>query len=334
MKKILTRIGASVGAFAIVAGLLAGGLSGWSPQARAVPDTAPDFTGIDHWLNSEPLSMEDLRGKVVLVDFWAYSCINCLRTLPWLTHWYDKYKDDGLVIVGVHSPEFDFAKNKANVKGAIDQFGIDYPVAMDSDMDTWDAWDNRFWPAHYLVDKHGNVVKHQYGEGHYRDLENAIRKQLGKAPLPEDADIAPDDASGAKLRAIGSPEMYLGTARVRNMANEDRPSSSPHYYTPPDSLALNEYALAGKWRMTSDYAALVGGGGKIRLHFKSGTVNMVAESDKPVTLDITVDGKKQPSVTVKASKLYTLFDSDDYRDHVITIDMSHSGLHAYTFTFG
>jgi thiol-disulfide isomerase/thioredoxin len=328
MNKLTTRFLAGMGALTIVVGLAAGSLAGFSPSARAVPSTAPDFVGITHWINSPPLTMKQLRGKVVLIDFWAYSCINCLRTFPHLNNWYRKYKDKGLVIVGVHSPEFDFGKNPANVKRAVKQFHIHYPVAMDSNMRTWRAWHNQFWPAEYLVDQQGHVVLHHFGEGHYREMENAIRNQLGLPPSNE------PEAKGPNLAAIGSPEMYFGLARERYMANAHGPSRQTYNYHAPDTLKLNQFALVGRWRMTGEYAELVGGHCEIRLHFKSGKLHMVAASDKPVTLAITVDGKKQPPVTVHESKLYTLFDSDDYRDHIVTIAIPKAGLRAFTFTFG
>ncbi|GAB3039896.1 hypothetical protein GCM10027285_25610 [Oleiagrimonas citrea] len=304
-------------------------LTGLLPAARAqVPAQAPDFTGIDHWINSKPLTMQQLRGKVVLVDFWTYSCINCLRTLPHLKSWWAKYKDKGLVIVGVHSPEFDFEKKTANVEAAVKKYGIGWPVAQDNDMATWSAWNNRYWPAEYLIDKNGKVVMHHFGEGHYMETENAIREQLGMKPMTH------EDMSAADLSKIGSPEMYLGSNRVHNMANPIPPLMFSHDYKAPARLPLNKYALDGRWRMSGEYAQLTGDKGQIRLHFQSGKLHMVASSAKPVTLSITVDGKKQPDVTVHESRLYTLFDSNDYRDHVVTIDVPKSGFRAFTFTFG
>ncbi|MBB6182852.1 thioredoxin family protein [Oleiagrimonas soli] len=304
-------------------------LTGLLPAARAqVPAQAPAFAGIDHWINSKPLTMQQLRGKVVLIDFWTYSCINCLRTLPHLKSWWAKYKDKGLVIVGVHSPEFDFEKNTANVEAAVKKYGIGWPVAQDNDMATWNAWNNQYWPAEYLIDKNGKVVMHHFGEGHYMETENAIRQLLG---LPA---MTREDVAAADLSKIGSPEMYLGSNRVRNMANPIPPLMFSHDYTAPARLPLNKYALEGRWRMSGEYAELTGDKGQIRLHFQSGKLHMVASSKDPVTLSITVDGKKQPDVTVHGSRLYTLFDSNDYRDHVITIDVPTSGFRAFTFTFG
>ncbi len=343
---------AGLGSLAIIGATVAGTGFGWPPRARAVPATAPDFAGITHWINSQPLTMQGLRGKVVLIDFWAYSCINCLRTLPYVTRWYREYKDKGLVVVGVHTPEFDFGKHLANVERAVQHFDITYPVAMDSHHQTWNAWNNRFWPAEYLVDRQGRVILHHFGEGHYLDMENAIRKQLGLPPKQHEQAVP-----GPDFAAMGSPEMYFGTARQQYMANAvPQPSrrTAPvrtgklggimagtanvqpwqHRYDLPDHLKLNRYALGGLWQSTPEFVELVGTHGRIRLHFKSAKLYMVAASEKPVTLTITVDGKPQPPVTVQASKLYTLFDSDDYSQHVVTIDIPHAGLRAFTFTFG
>lgn len=317
MKRIstLTSLGALL---AIVVAL------GAAPFAHA--RKAPEFAGITHWINSPPLTMKALRGKVVLIDFWTYSCINCLRALPHVTHWYDTYKDKGLVVVGVSTPEFDFEKKTANVKKAVKQFGIHYPVAQDNNMATWNAWRNRFWPAEYLVDQHGDVVKHHYGEGHYLEMENAIRKLLGMKPLTK-------GMAAANLDHIGSPEMYLGSARVDNLANAKPFESFSHHYQAPATLPLNQYALQGSWSMHEQYAEATGADAALQLHFRAAKVNMVASSEQPVTLSITVDGKPQPPVTVNASKLYTLFKGAPGQ-HMITISTPKAGLHAFTFTFG
>jgi thiol-disulfide isomerase/thioredoxin len=288
---------------------------------------APEFAGIAHWINSPPLTMKGLRGKVVLIDFWTYSCINCLRSLPHVTAWYDKYKDKGLVIVGVHSPEFDFEKDSANVEAAVKKLGIHYPVAQDNDMATWNAWSNRFWPAEYLIDRNGDVVLHHYGEGHYDEMEDAIRAQLGMGAMQ-------DTGTEQDFSGIGSPEMYFGLARVANLANIEVPPQFSHRYTLPGSLPLNRFALGGRWRINDEYAESTGDDGVIRLRFRAGKLHMVAASDQPVTLAITIDGKPQPAVTVQASRLYTLFDSHDYREHRAEIRIDKAGLRAYTFTFG
>jgi len=289
---------------------------------------APEFSGISHWLNSAPLTMQALRGKVVLVDFWTYSCINCIRTLPYVTKWYDTYKNQGLVVVGVHTPEFAFEKDSNNVADAIKRFNIHYPVAQDNDYGTWQAYNNQYWPAEYLVDQKGNVVYAHFGEGEYDHTENAIRELLGM-----NADAKPDN--GQDLSGVQSPEMYFGTDRLQNLAPAQTPSAAPNdYQLPAGELKLNTFALAGRWQFTPNNAVLIGGPGTIKLKFHSAKAHFVAASAKPVQLQITVDGKARPPVTVSESQLYTLLDSDSYADHTLEITVNQPGLEAFTFTFG
>ena len=299
-------------------------------SVAAAQGTAPavEFAGIDRWLNSPPLTMASLHGKVVLVDFWAYSCINCLRAMPRVEHLYRAYRDKGLVVVGVHSPEFDFENSPANVSAAVKRLDITYPVALDNRLDTWNAWHNQFWPAEYLVDRDGTLVGHQFGEGNYRTMENAVRLLLGMNTLK---DGAPDDDT---LDRIASPEMFFGSSHQKNLAGVDTPRNGMQRFTLPARLPLNRFGLSGQWEITSQYARLAGNHGEIRLHFKAGKLHMVASSDQPVTLEIVVDGKPQPSVTVQPSRLYTLFDSRDYRDHQLVLRIPAAGLHVYTFSFG
>ncbi|MET0934985.1 MAG: thioredoxin family protein [Luteibacter sp.] len=305
------------------------GLAAAMPASAA--QTAPEFAGIANWQNSKPLTMKGLRGKVVLIDFWAYSCINCLRTLPHVNHWYDQYKDKGLVIVGVHSPEFPFEKQDGNVRDAIKRYGITYPVAQDNDLETWDAWDNQYWPAEYLVDQRGNVVAHHFGEGNYAEMENAIRTLLG---LPRLDATSETDKDAPDFNQLGSPEMYFGSDRSKNNASPEADGSGTKTFTAPSRLELNKFALVGRWEIGRDNASLVGPSGEIRLHFKAKKVHMVASANDPVTLEIAVDGKPQPPVTVQASQLYNLFDGDGYKDHVLTIKVPKANFHAFTFTFG
>jgi len=289
---------------------------------------APDFTGIDHWLNtSGPLTISDLKGKVVLVDFWTFSCINCIRTLPYVTKWYDTYHDKGLVVVGVHTPEFPFEKVTTNVQDAINRYGIHYPVAQDNEYQTWNNYGNQYWPAEYLIDQNGNVVYTHFGEGNYDHTENAIRQLLG---LNTEQMQTSDD----HLNQVGSPEMYFGTDRLQNLIDSQQPSAVPKDYVYPQNLDLNSFALSGNWSFAPDHIELNKPGGGIKLKFHSGKVFMVAQSAKPVTLKIKVDGKDQPDVAVSGSQLYTLFDSGDYADHQLEISIPDPGLQAFTFTFG
>ncbi len=288
----------------------------------------PEFAGISHWINSDPLTMEQLKGKVVLVDFWTYSCINCIRTLPYVTSWYEKYKDKGLVVIGVHTPEFAFEKVADNVLTATKRLSIQYPVAQDNDYSTWQAFNNRYWPAEYLIDQTGNIVYTHFGEGNYDHTENAIRQLLGLSfDTTTQNSILPSRP--------GSPEMYFKIPRLANLAPEQKPSVEGFNYTLPKNLSLNNFALEGKWCFDSEKAKLCGSGdGKIRLRFSSAKVFMVASASKPVTLKITVDGQLQPNVTVELSQLYTLFDSEQYTDHIIDIEIPESKFEAFTFTFG
>jgi thiol-disulfide isomerase/thioredoxin len=287
---------------------------------------APDFTGITNWINSAGLTTASLRGKVVLVDFWTYSCINCLRTLPYVTGWYSKYKDAGLVVVGVHTPEFSFEQVPANVEAAVVRLGITYPVAQDNGYKTWNAYGNRYWPAEYLIDQNGNIVYESFGEGDYVKTENAIRSLLKMGQVSGSA--APD------LSGIGSPEMYFGTARQKNLAPAQDVSTTPAAYTLPVRLDLNEFALGGTWHFSADSATLDAAPGAVELHFHSAKLYVVASSPTPVTLKILVDGVAQPDVVVSASQLYTLFDSSSYADHTAVITVSGAGFQAFTFTFG
>ncbi|MHB1058470.1 MAG: thioredoxin family protein [Rhodanobacter sp.] len=312
----------------LFASLLLGTVAGHAGTA-ATPTQPPEFAGITQWINSPPLTMAGLRGKVVLIDFWAYSCINCLRAMPHAEHLYETYKDKGLVVVGVHSPEFDFENVPANVENAVQRLGVTYPVALDGDLGTWNAWRNQYWPAEYLVDQNGRLIGHQYGEGNYLRMENAIRLLLGMDPLPQDA-----DTGDAALDKIASPEMFLGSRHQKNLAGSDGARDGTRRFAMPPRLVLNQFGLSGLWEIAGEYARLSGGQGEVRLRFKAGKLHMVASSNEPVTLEVSVDGKPQPGMTVQASRLYTLFDSRDYREHVLTLRIPRSGLRIYTFTFG
>ena len=230
-------------------------------------------------------------------------------------------------MVGVHAPEFKFERSAANVQSAMRRFGIDYPVAQDNDLATWKAFHNEFWPAEYVINQKGRIVYRHAGEGNYDVTENVIRTLLkaGSAIGPE---------PGADLTRIGSPEMYFGLDRVENLASGQAPSAGPHHYTAPASLALNRFALVGTWNLSGEKASLIKAGGEIHLHCHAGKVFMVASACRPVTLQVTVDGKAGKLVQVSESRLYTLLDGDDYRDHEVDISAAQPGLEAFTFTFG
>jgi cytochrome c biogenesis protein CcdA/thiol-disulfide isomerase/thioredoxin len=292
---------------------------------------APEFVGIEKWLNSDSLTMEQLKGKVVLIDFWTYSCINCIRTLPYVTKWYDTYKDKGLVVVGVHTPEFAFEKVTSNVETAIKRFNINYPVAQDNNYATWNAYNNRYWPAEYLVDQNGNLVYYHFGEGNYDHTENLIRQLLN---IGGESDIKNPTQGNVK-----SPEMYFGTDRLEYLDKSQLPfiNQETLYNIPEKNLVLNTFALEGSWQFQTERAVLAPGSegsGKIRLRFNSGKVYMVAASGNPQEITVLVDGKIVSQFIVGDYQLYTLFDSNDYSEHDLEIQIPQAGFEAFTFTFG
>jgi len=305
------------------------------------PYDAPKFAGIKTWLNSQPLTMQQLKGKVVLVDFWTYSCINCVRTLPYITAWDKKYRDQGLVIVGVHSPEFEFEKNVNNVKAAIAQHGIHYPVALDNKLDTWSNFDNRYWPAHYLIDRSGKVVYTHFGEGEYDVTENNIRYLLGLKGNASPLAVAQSGYSPEQ-----TPETYLGYARAENYAGNRVAHDKPHSYEFPTMLATNNWALNGKWKVEGEKIIATDKNAALRLNFKARKVFLVlgSASGQPLKVGITLDGKPLAgnagkdapagTVTVARNTLYELIDQHAMKDGLLEIRAQQPGLEAYAFTFG
>lgn len=289
--------------------------------------TAPEFRGIEHWLNSDPITMKELKGKVVLVDFWTYSCINCIRTLPYVTGWYDKYKDNGFVVVGVHTPEFAFEKDTNNVQTALKRFGITYPVAQDNDYATWSAYNNRYWPAHYLIDQNGNVVYTHFGEGKYAETEQAIQQLLGLSNEQEMDEKVTNTS-------IQTPEIYLGLARNELMSNDTKPSQSTQHYSFPTSQKLNTFSVEGSWSFDDEYAKLTESSGKIRLRYSAQNVYMVAQSKTTATVTVLVDGAPVRKVDVKNSSLYTLFEGKNPGEHLLELQIQGNEFEAFTFTFG
>lgn len=288
---------------------------------------APEFTGITKWLNSDPLTMESLKGKVVLVDFWTYSCINCIRTLPYITKWYEQYKDQGFVVIGVHTPEFAFEKVTSNVESALKRYNINYPVAQDNNYKTWGAFNNQFWPAHYLIDKNGDIVYTHFGEGEYDNTEKAIRTLLGL-----EGDVTMPQAE--ETNQAGTQETYLGSARLSNFGGTETPSADEQVYAFPKKLAKNKFALEGSWKIEPEAAVHTQGFGRIRFNFTAAKVFMVAESSEPTTIKIYVDGKLQKGVTISNSDLYPLYDSAVGANHTMEVEFPQGGVQVFTFTFG
>ncbi|MEK6837244.1 MAG: redoxin family protein, partial [Nanoarchaeota archaeon] len=265
---------------------------------------APELVGISDWINSKPLKLADLKGKVVLVDFWTYTCINCIRTLPYLTLWQEKYSDKGLVILGIHSPEFDFEKDLENVKRAVAKYSIKYPVALDNDHDTWRAFGNNYWPHKYLIDVNGRIRYDHIGEGGYDRTERAIQgllkeraeKMDEKPAIPESISL-PKGAVGVDFTSIATPEIYFGYTFARvNLGNEQgfMPEEVVAYAAPESytGLSSNIPYVEGEWKNNPDGLELVSDEGRILLKYTAKAVNVVAgQGVVPLVMYVSLDGK-------------------------------------------
>lgn len=294
---------------------------------------APEFPLGLKWINSPPLTLNDLKGKVVLVDFWTYSCINCIRTLPYITKWYETYKDKGLVIVGVHTPEFEFEKDFNNVKSATERFNITYPVVLDSDYKIWQSYSNNYWPAHYLIDQEGVVRDFHFGEGAYGETENKIRALLGMKPL--------EMKEEAKSRRLITPETYLGAFRGDSYVHPIKSNEVEFYvYAPP--LPKDGIGLKGKWLVEGE--KITSKGGSLDLNFMASHVYLVMEAPKGAAVQVLLDGKPLPKedatpdmdgegrILVKEPRKYDVY-SGDYGRHNLSLVIP-EGVSAYAFTFG
>ena len=270
-----------------------------APEALPVEGSLPSLAGAVQWLNSPPLTAEQLKGKVVLVDFWTYSCINCLRSIPYVRAWADKYKDQGLVVIGVHAPEFAFEKNIYNVNQAVAKLGIDYPVAVDNDYAIWRAFNNEYWPADYFIDANGKIRHHFFGEGDYAQSEKVIQQLLaeaGKGNLP--VDMVSVSATGAEAASdqadVMSPETYIGFARAENFASPGGAvGDSPHVYATGDLKQLNDWGLSGDWTVGGQSATLNKTDGAISFRFHARDLHLVlgpSADGKPVRFRVTIDG--------------------------------------------
>lgn len=310
-------------------------------DALAEPYPAPEFTGLQAWLNAGPLTMASLKGKVVLVDFWTYSCINCVRTLPYVTRWDRTYRDKGLVVIGIHAPEFEFEKSKENVAGAIATHHIEYPVALDNRLDTWTAFRNRYWPAHYLIDRQGKVVYTHFGEGNYAETENNIRYLLG---LDRNTKAEPEQATTSRYQ---SPETYLGHERAANFVSpEPLTPDATHVYSVPKFIPADHWALAGDWHVGPEHITAAKAGAVLQYNFTAAKVFLVMGTKEGVpvkaTLTLngapvgTVAGKDAPGgvVTVDKHTLYELVGQGTVKNGLLEITASAPGLEAYAFTFG
>jgi cytochrome c biogenesis protein CcdA/thiol-disulfide isomerase/thioredoxin len=325
-------------------------------QTIDISDSAqPDLSGATAWINSPPLTLASLRGKVVLVDFWTYSCINCLRTLPYIKAWNEKYKDSGLVIIGVHTPEFPFEKNESNVREAVKDLGVLYPVPMDNDYKIWQSFNNEYWPADYFIDATGNVRFHHFGEGAYEESEQWIRtllKEANHAPIP--ATMAKVAASGTEAAPdaddVQSPETYIGYARAENFASPGGfHQNDAQVYKTPDGLKLNQWALNGNWKDEDQLATSVAADAGISFRFHARDLHLVLgppADAKAVRFRVTIDGHAPGADhgldtdaegygTVTGDRLYQLIrQRGNIQDRTFRVEFLAPGVRAYSFTFG
>ena len=264
---------------------------------------APEFDRIDLWLNSEPLTMQALRGKVVLIDFWTYSCINCLRTLPHVRAWDEAYREEGLVVVGVHTPEFAFERDADNVRRAVQDLGVDYPVALDNAYGTWTAWQNRYWPAKYFVDRRGRLRYAHFGEGGYEESERVLRRLLAEDP---DAELVSEGIADETPTGEQTPETYLGYQRLDRFVGSELVPDREAEYAIPEYVPLHGVAYGGRWTV-EDERIVAGKGARLRLPFHARDVFLVlGASDGPGTVEVSVDGERVGTVAVTVHDLYTL----------------------------
>ncbi|WP_087691621.1 cytochrome c biogenesis protein DipZ [Pandoraea sp. PE-S2R-1] len=325
------------------------------PAPLPVEGQLPSLDGAVQWLNSPPLTAESLRGKVVLVDFWTYSCINCLRTLPYVKAWAQKYRDQGLVVIGVHAPEFAFERDIGNVKKAVHDLGVDYPVAIDNNYAIWRGFNNQYWPAHYFIDAQGRVRYHHFGEGNYAESERVIQQLLREAGATQVASSLSDvQANGiqqaADMRDVRSPETYVGYERAENFASPGGAlRNQANDYRAPTTPSLNAWGLGGSWKVGAEQATATHAGARIVYRFHARDLHLVLGPDangKPVRFRVTVDGQAPGDAhgtdvaadgtgTVTSQRLYQLVrQSGDVSDRTFSIEFLDPGVSAYAFTFG
>jgi cytochrome c biogenesis protein CcdA/thiol-disulfide isomerase/thioredoxin len=328
--------------------------AGGSQPNLAVEGGFPSLSGATAWLNSPPLTPESLRGKVVVIDFWTYSCINCLRTIPYVRAWAEKYKDHGLVVIGVHTPEFAFERNVDNIKRAIANLKIGYPVAVDSDYKIWREFDNEYWPAHYFIDAQGHTRYHHFGEGNYDESERVIQTLLaeaGNSGVPQGlvtangsgAEAAPNDAEDK------SPETYIGYNRADNFASPGGITEDEDHAYDPANLSLNQWSLSGNWLVGPESATLDTDNGKIDYRFHARDLHLVlgpGTDSKPIHFRVMIDGKPpgdnhgadtdaDGNGVVEGQRLYQLIRQNGaIGDRTFEIQFLDTGVHAYAFTFG
>lgn len=285
------------------------------------------------WFNSKPLTLKSLRGKVVLIDFWTYTCINCQRTFPYLKSWHEKYSDKGLVIIGVHTPEFEFEKNPENLRKAIADFGLKYPIVQDNNYETWNAFDNHYWPAKYFIDKNGKIRDSHFGEGEYDESEELIQKLLKEAGMPVDKISISNPTYTISAR---TPETYLGYSRIEYLVSSEHiVPDKPTVFSAPREIPLNGFAYMGTWTlgkeqaMPSENASLIS-------HFDATNVYLVMRprAGKPGRVRVILDGNVNGIITIDGDRLYTIIKLPKEEQHMLKLEFLDNNIELYAFTFG
>jgi thiol-disulfide isomerase/thioredoxin len=295
----------------------------------------------NQWFNTQAQKAPDLTNKVVLIDFWTYSCINCIRTLPHMQKLHEKYASQGLVFIGVHSPEFEFEKTPENVKNAINHYKLTYPIIMDNEMSIWKSFDNHYWPAHYLFNRKGELIDTHFGEGNYFETENKIRQALSLAPLTQN-----DTNLNTSWNHQQSPETYMGLSRQENLVSPENPLVRQKIaFSSPKNIPLHHWALRGDWTNDLEFIRSESNHSELDFNFNSKNVYLVLGQDKThvnlkntnketPTIDVYLDDVKIKTLSIKEHKLYTLIQKPQVTQGILTLRFNQTGINAYAFTFG
>ena len=305
-----------------------------NPDLSVLADSVPSLAAAKGWINSAPITSADLESKVVLYDFWTYSCVNCQRTLPHLRALFDRYKGDGLVIVGIHSPEFDFEKDHDNVARAVEHYGVTWPVALDDDMSIWNAFSNQAWPAEYLTDRDGRLRQVRFGEGDYDAKENDVRTLLG---VPSGAPRATPAGADEVLSGAITPEIHfgLGFGGAGLSSSREPLTKGTRDYTLPDRVSQDTFALEGTWSVTDQGIETATAGAELVLRYRGSEVNIVAGASSPANVAVQLDGAPLTTLTVSDHDLYHVVTNGPSGYHTLTFaSTATTSFQAYAFTFG
>jgi len=321
-----------------------------TPESLNDEGEMPEFRDVSDWINTVPLTREALAGKVVLVDFWTMSCVNCIRTLPHLAAWYEKYRDAGLVIVGVHTPEFGFEHERAVVEAAVRRFGITYPVALDNGYAMWNAYRNHYWPAHYFIDRRGRIRYHHFGEGDYAHSETVLRVLLS-----EDGTVLPEMTAAEETEIdfskVGTPETYLGYERLEYLGSpEPMKMDAVSHYSTVREPASGVFYLDGDWEISREWAAPRSENAALLFKISASRVNLVLDADGPKRFRVELDGEalldselgadakddgENTIVEVNAGGMYEIVDTrGKYGEREMKLTFAEPGIRLYAFTFG